>query len=78
MTFCELCSKEVINICDGAKLGCIADLELDSCTGQISAIIVPGPTRCFGLLRSDEEFVIPYCNIKKIGDDVILVEIIPR
>ena len=73
----DLKCKEVINICDGARLGCICDLELDPCSGCISAIIVPGPARLWGILRSDEELVIPYCKINKIGDDVILVEIIP-
>jgi len=76
-TFSALKHKEVINICDGARLGCICDLELDPCSGCISAIIVPGPARLWGILRSDEELVIPYCKINKIGDDVILVEIIP-
>ena len=72
-TFCELRRKEVINICDGARLGCISDLELDDCTGCISAIVVPGQSRMFGILKSDEELVIPYCKIRNIGDDVILV-----
>ena len=27
-TFCELREKEIINICDGARLGCICDLEV--------------------------------------------------
>lgn len=76
-TFCELRRKEVINICDGSRLGCICDLELDDCAGCISAIVVPGQTRMFGLLKSDEELVIPYCKIRKIGDDVILVEFAP-
>lgn len=76
-TFCELRRKEVINICDGARLGCICDLELDAFEGRITAIIVPGPTRFFGLLRSEEELVIPCSKINKIGDDVILVEIVP-
>ena len=74
-TFCELRRKEVINICDGARLGCICDMELDICTGTILTLIAPGPTRCFGLLHSNEELVIPFCKIKKIGEDVILVEI---
>lgn len=76
-TFSELRRKEVINVCDGARLGCISDLELDDCNGAISAIIVPGPSRFWGILRSSEELVIPYSSIKKIGDDVILVEITP-
>ena len=74
-SFCELRHKEVINVCDGARLGCVSDLELDACSGAVLAFVVPGPTRCFGLLRGSEELVIPFCKIKKIGDDVILVEI---
>lgn len=75
ITFCELKRKEVINMRDGARLGLICDLDMDSCTGAVNAIVVPGPPRLFGLLRSDEELVIPYCKITKIGDDVILVDI---
>ena len=73
-TFSELRRKEIINVCDGARLGCICDLELDDCTGVISAIVVPGPPRFMGLIKSPEELVIPYCKIQKIGDDVILVQ----
>ncbi len=76
-SFCELRRKEVINICDGARLGHICDMELDVCTGAVLAIIVPGPTRCFGLLRSGEELVIPFCKLHKIGEDVILVDVRP-
>lgn len=76
-SYCELRRKEVINICDGARLGVICDMELDACTGQVLALVVPGRTRCFGLLKSSEELVIPYCKIKKMGEDVILVEIGP-
>ncbi len=74
-TFSDLRRKEIINICDGARLGLISDLEIEECDGKITAIIAPGPCKLFGILRSSEELVIPYCNIKKIGDDVILVEI---
>ena len=75
LTYCELRQKEIVNVCDGACLGRICDLELDACTGTVLAVVVPGPARCFGLLRSGEELLIPFCKLKKIGDDVILVEI---
>lgn len=78
MTYCELRRKEVINVCDGSRLGQVCDVEFDSCTGVISAIVVPGQPRCFGLLKSDEELVIPFCKIDKIGGDVILVDLIIR
>lgn len=75
MGFCELRRKEVINLRDGARLGCICDLEIDACSGLIRAIVVPGPPRFFGLFHSDEELVIPFNCINKIGGDVILVDI---
>ncbi len=78
-TFSEMRHKDVINICDGARLGRICDLELDvdECMGQLVAIVVPGPCRLFGILKSDEELVIPFHCITKFGDDVILVNIPP-
>lgn len=79
-TFDELKRKDVINICDGANLGRVCDIEIDVTgpEGRITAIIVPGPARLFGILRSDEELVIPYHCIRKIGEDAILVEITHR
>ena len=76
MSFCDLRRKEVINMRDGARLGCICDLEIEEGSGVIRSIVVPGPPRFFGILRSDEELVIPFCKITKFGDDVILVDII--
>ncbi len=76
INFCELRRKEVINLRDGARLGNICDMEIDRCSGLVNAIVVPGPPRLWGLLRSDEELVIPFCKITKIGDDVILVDIV--
>lgn len=76
LNYCELKRKEIINLCDGARLGTICDMEIDSQTGQINSIVVPGPPKFFGMIKSDEEIVIPYNKIKKIGDDVILIDII--
>ena len=76
-SYCELRRKEIINVCDGARYGPICDLELDIESGKLLALVVPGPPRFFGLIRSEEELVIPFGCIKKIGEDVILVEINP-
>ena len=76
ISFCELRRKEVINLRDGARLGAGCDLEVDLCSGTVCSIVVPGPPRFFGILRSDEELVIPYDRISKIGDDVILVDVV--
>ena len=53
----------------------VCDLEVDLCSGTVCSIVVPGPPKMWGLLKSDEELVIPFCKINKIGDDVILVDI---
>ena len=69
MRLCELREKEVINACDCKRLGCVVDLDFDPCSGEILAIIVPGPGKICGFLGTDREFVIPFRCIKKIGPD---------
>lgn len=64
--------KEVVNACDGRRLGFIADIEFDVCDGRITAIVVPvkgGFLGCGG-----ESLVIPWEKIQKIGVDIILVD----
>ena len=39
-----------------------------------TSVTVPSRGRCFGLLGSADERVIPYNKIVKFGDDVILVD----
>jgi len=73
-TFEELRYKEVINICDGCRLGYVGDVEVLLPEGKVSALIVPGPYRFFGLFGRGEEFYIPWDCIRRIGDDIILVE----
>ncbi len=75
MRLCELREKEVINSCDCKRLGCVVDVVINACNGCIEAIIIPGPGRICGFLGSDSEYIIPFECIKKIGEDIILVEI---
>lgn len=70
----ELRQKEVVNICDGRRLGCVCDAVLNKC-GQIEALVVPGQCGMFSFIRSGKETVIPWCRIVRLGDDVILVDI---
>ena len=74
-TFSDLKCKEVINVSDGGRLGCVTDLELDLCSGTILAIVVPGERSMLGLLKARDGIVIPFCRIQKIGEDVILVDL---
>lgn len=70
----DLKRREVINITDGSRLGYVSDIEIGK-DGRVNSIIVPGPSKFFGFLNGNNDFVIPYENIKTIGEDIILVEI---
>ncbi|MGE5529422.1 MAG: YlmC/YmxH family sporulation protein [Patescibacteria group bacterium] len=70
----ELRAREVVNVLDGRRLGMTSDFEIDAETGAIRAIVVPGPGRFLWLFGRNDDIVIPWERIKKIGIDVILVE----
>lgn len=74
----DLKQKEVINLTDGRRLGFVSDVEIDLDTGKIDAIIIPGSGRLFGLIGKDNEFIIPWEKINKIGEDIILVDLDER
>lgn len=68
--------KEVINICDGKRLGYVQDVCADLDTGKITSIIVPGGTNKFmNLFSNINDIIIPWERIKCISEDLILVEI---
>ena len=71
----DLRCKEVINICTGHRLGFVIDVIVDVVCGQIIAIVVPGPCKFFGLFGREDDIIIPWEFIKRIGDDLILISI---
>lgn len=75
MRLCDLRKKEVINCRDGERLGYITDLEFNPRTGCIEKIIIPGPCKFWGFLGREQEYIIPWCCIRQIGSDVVLVEV---
>ncbi len=70
----DLRGKEVINVCDGCRLGYPYDVEIDAVTGRLVAIVVPGPCKYFGLFGRGDDYVVPWEAIRRIGDDIILVD----
>ncbi|EEG76790.1 YlmC/YmxH family sporulation protein [Dethiobacter alkaliphilus] len=77
MELSRLSRKEIINLHDGARLGFVGDSDLiiDDETGSIKSIIISPK----GMKpRSGRELVIPWTSIKKIGDEVMIVDISPE
>ncbi len=71
----DLRCKEVINVCNGHRLGFVDDVFLNVMDGKIVALVVPGPCRFLGLFGREDDYVIGWERIKRIGDDIVLVEI---
>ncbi len=74
MRIAELKQKEVINITDGIRYGYVYDVEFDRNTGKILNLIVPVSGKVMGLFGREEEYIIPWGEIKQIGDDIILID----
>ena len=70
----ELRCKEIINLNTGQRLGFVYDVEISLPEGQVIALFVPGPARFFGLFGREEDLVVPWEKITKIGADIVLVD----
>jgi YlmC/YmxH family sporulation protein len=70
----DLRDKEVINTCNGRRLGYVTDVEIDLCAGRLVAIMVPG--ECGGgFFSRAQDLRIPWEKIERIGKDTILVAV---
>ncbi|MGJ7910601.1 YlmC/YmxH family sporulation protein [Neobacillus sp. LXY-1] len=65
--------KDVVNVADGKRLGNIGDIEINLNTGRIEAVVISVSGRVLGIFGKEEDIVIPWKNIIKIGQDVVLV-----
>jgi len=67
--------KEVISLLEGKILGFVVDVQANFENGNIDAIIVAKPGKIFGAISANNSVTIPWNKIKKIGEDVILVDL---
>ncbi len=72
--FSDLRYREVIDIRTGLRLGYVCDLEFDDSDGRIISLVTPGRAKMFGLLGREDDYVLPWGCIVRIGSDIILVE----
>lgn len=70
----DMRQKEVINIYDGRRFGFICDVEFSVEDGRVESIIVPSESKILGLVGRNEGLAIPWSCIKKIGNDIVLVD----
>ncbi len=74
MRLSELQSKNIVNVVDGKNIGTIIDVEVNG-NGMVDFLVIEGNRNFFSLNRGSTDTKIKWGDIKKIGEDVILVEI---
>ncbi|HAX72884.1 MAG TPA: YlmC/YmxH family sporulation protein [Firmicutes bacterium] len=79
MTLTDIEEKDVINVVTGERIGFVSSLKIDTSSGQILAITVQSSMRFASFFAKDEGAVIvPWNQILKIGEDVIIVNVAER
>lgn len=73
----DLRNKEVINVKDGSRIGCVNDVEVDIKCARFVSIVIYGRLKLFGILGREEDIVIRWENIEVVGEDTILVKYSP-
>ena len=67
-------SKEVVNMADGKKLGHIIDISI-TLSGQVLGLVLPNDKNIFRTANGNNCVFVPWRNICRIGDDIILVNV---
>jgi len=71
MRLSELQEKDIINISNGKNLGKIIDVTVED--GKIYNFVIEPKRFFFNIFRRNEEILIKWEEIQKIGEDVILI-----
>lgn len=76
MRYKEISGKEIINIKTGSRLGILGqtDLQINQKTGKIESFIIP-TYKWFGFKKEETAATITWDMIKKVGNDIILIEL---
>lgn len=76
MRLSELSGKEIVDVKKAERLGVLGqtDLEINEQTGQITTLIIP-TVKWFGFKRQGNDIRVPWSHIKKIGSDMIIIDI---
>lgn len=77
MKLSDLGVKEVVNLNTGARLGVLADSDLliEEESGKILSLIVPDKRLTLKLFGTEKTAMeIPWDSIRKIGHDMIIIE----
>lgn len=73
MRLSEIQNKDVVDISTGQRIGNVIDIDVNYENGNIIKIIIYDKKSFINIFKSDNEISISWEQIKKIGEDVILI-----
>ncbi len=72
----DLRNKEVINIHNGKSLGFVDDITVDLEKGTVEGLVIPqSHTGLFSLFSKGGEIFVPWSAVRRVGEEVLLVEL---
>jgi YlmC/YmxH family sporulation protein len=76
MRLSEMSGKEIVDVKRAERLGILGhtDLEINENTGEIRSLIIPS-LKWFGFKKEGSDIRVPWNHIKKIGTDMIIIDI---
>lgn len=77
MRLSKLYGKEIVTLPDCKRLGYLGDCDMlvDNETGKIISLIIPENKSLFSFLIEKKYLEIPWERIKKIGNDMIIIDL---
>ena len=66
--------REVIDTATGARLGYVNDSVIEAESGRVLALVVPGPARFFGLFGREDDYILPWQSVARLGADFFLID----
>ena len=75
MRLSELSGKEIVDVNRAERLGILGqtDLEINVQSGQIEALLIP-TLKWFGMKKQGGEIRVEWKQIKKIGNDMLIID----
>ena len=76
MRLSELQNKNLVNVSNGKNIGNIIDVNIDYQSGNIKSFIIESKGSILTFLNKDNDMEVKWNDIQKIGEDVILVNML--
>ncbi|MEG2891791.1 MAG: YlmC/YmxH family sporulation protein [Clostridium sp.] len=74
----ELKNMEVIDVSEGKRLGFIGDIVFDEDLTYIKSFVIPYQSGIFSVFKKRDEIEITWDQIKVIGVDIMLVDLVNK